>query len=133
MEASLDERKSVVDVLMQNAIISQPDEAQPDVFRVVVPGAIREENVVKAANAEEAVAKVSQVLKVKEASRIVSQDRINTRSPEEQASLNAKSMANEIEERPEEGPVLQSPAGEGSVVINPQNAKISQGATESTS
>lgn len=72
MEDKLAVRTQVVDVLMQNAIVTAPSD--PDGYwSVVVPGAIREENLVAASDEKEAKQKVRDVLIVKEQSRLEGQ------------------------------------------------------------
>ena len=108
MEEKLNERKQIVDKLMGLAIVSQPDDEQPELFRVLVPGAIREENLVTAENEKEALEKVRAVLYVKEQSRL-----------EGQAKVEAKRAAGELTE-------------EGNVEVSPDNMKLKMKATVKT-
>jgi hypothetical protein len=74
MEDKLNERKQVVDTLLASAIVTVTDEGDElDTFRVVVPGAVREANIVKAVDSAEALEKVRSVLYLKEQSRLEGQ------------------------------------------------------------
>lgn len=98
MEDKLAERKQVVDSLVERAIVSGPNEE--GYYRVLVPGAIREENTVTAANEDEAKEKVRAVLHLKEQSRL-----------EGLAKVEQKRTAGED-------------TAEGEVTVDPDNMKL---------
>jgi MOSC domain-containing protein YiiM len=105
MEEKLNERKQVVDVLVKSAIVSRQEDGY---YRVLVPGAIREENIVSAENEAEAVEKVRSVLYVKEQSKLEGLEKVE-----------AKRAAGEQTE-------------DGDVEVSPENMKIKMKATVRT-